>query len=271
MSDRPDIDPLLKWAGGKRWLAPKIKEAFESYLKATPGARLVDPFAGGLSIPLGVKPARCLASDMNPHLMNLYRYLQAGLEWDENTGVEFENDHTVYYENRGKFNALCASREYWTREGALLFYYLNRTCFNGVCRFNSDGYFNVPFGKYKSLSYRTNFYDYKPALVDWQLYYGDFATLPLEETDFLYLDPPYDVEFTKFVPRDFTWDDQERMAAWAANHPGPVIISNAMTYRVCELYGKHGFSIFRLEGPRFVAANGDRTPADEILAFKKPR
>ena len=272
MSDRPEIDPILKWAGGKRWLAPRIKEMFDSYITAVPGARLVDPFSGGMAIPLGVRPTRCLASDANPHLMNLYRHLQHGLVWDEGIGVEYENNQAVYYDNRSKFNALCASREYWTKEGALLFYYLNRTCFNGLCRFNSAGYFNVPFGRYKTIGYRKDFRDYIRALHGWELYYGDFATLPLEPTDFIYLDPPYDVEFTQFVPRDFTWDDQERLAAWAANHAGPVVASNSMTQRIADLYTKNGFQVYRMQDvPRTIAANGDRAPVDEILAYKRPR
>src|SRR6185436_4244364 len=123
---KPDLNPVLKWAGSKRWLVAKLVEYYD---KKT---RLVDPFVGSLSVPLFLRPNRALLSDINPHVMNLYRWLQHGLIWDEKCGIDFIYNRDTYYENRSKFNALCAQREYWTKEGALLFYYLNRTCFNGL-------------------------------------------------------------------------------------------------------------------------------------------
>jgi DNA adenine methylase len=270
MLDRLSVSPVLKWAGGKRHLAPKIKEVFDAYLVSVPEARLVDPFCGGFSVPFGVKPEKCLASDANPHLMNLYRWLQAGLTWDEDTGIRFENSSEAFYENRTKFNTLCASREFWTREGALLFYYLNKTGFNGLCRFNKSGYFNVPFGSYKNINYCKDLTVYRDSLEGWDLFYGDFATLPLKPTDFIYADPPYDVEFTQFHSRDFTWSDQERLAAFLANHPGPVLASNSSTVRIIELYSKQGFQVLKLDAPRRISCTGDRTPAEEILAYKAP-
>lgn len=260
--ERPDLETPLKWAGGKRWLIPYLETLYDKR------RRLVDPFGGGLSVPLGLKPERCLFSDVNPHLMNFWRWLQYGLEWDDSVGIEFKNDHIVYYDNRNKFNALCAQRQLWTREGALLFYYLNRTCFNGLCRFNNSGYFNVPFGKYKTVNYRTSFLNYRPSFEGWQLYIGDFESLPLEPDDFIYADPPYDVEFTQFAPRDFHWADQERLAVWLARHKGPVVASNQATPRVVALYESLGFKVYKLEAPRSISSSGDRTPAEEIIALK---
>lgn len=262
MSERPLLGPVLKWAGSKRWLVDRLVQYYDRK------RRLVDPFVGAGSVPLGLQPDKCLISDVNPHVMNLHRWLQHGLEWDDDCGIDFTYDKTIYYENRSKFNALCAQREYWTREGALLFYYLNRTCFNGLCRFNRSGFFNVPFGRYKNVEFKRDFTEYKAAMKDWQLFCGDFQALPLEPDDFLYLDPPYDVEFTQFAPRDFLWQDQERLAAWAAQHKGPVVASNSSTDRIIDLYKGHGFTVFTGEAPRFISCTGDRTPAVEILAFK---
>jgi DNA adenine methylase len=262
MIDRPSLEPALKWAGSKRWLAHRLIPYYQR------DRRLVDPFAGAMTVPLYLKPDKCLTSDVNPHLMNFHRWLQNGLEWDENCGVPFSNDSIIYYDNRTKFNALCASREYWTKEGALLFYYLNRTGFNGLCRFNKSGFFNVPFGRYKSIDYKKDFNEYKAAMAGWELYCGDFESLPLDPTDFIYADPPYDVEFTQFAPRDFTWNDQERLANWLANHSGPVIASNSLTARVVSLYRTLGFDVYSGEAPRSISCTGDRTPAMEILALK---
>lgn len=262
MPERPDLNPVLKWAGGKRWLVHQLVQYYDRT------RRLVDPFLGGMTIPLGLRPDRCLISDVNPHVMNLYRWMQYGLQWDDQCGVEFTYSKEVFYENRSKFNALCSQREYWTREGALLFYYLNRTCFNGLCRFNRNGYFNVPFGKYKTVDFKTDFTPYKAAMEGWELYCGDFEALPIEPEDFIYLDPPYDVEFTQFAPRDFVWADQERLVRWVSKHPGPIIASNSSTPRICQLYRDAGFSIYEGQAPRSISCTGDRTPAMEILAFK---
>lgn len=258
---RPELPPLLKWAGGKRWLLAHLRSIYN-------GARLVDPFAGGLALPLGLRPEQCLLSDVNPHLMNFYRWVQSGLEWEEGLGIAFTNDRAVYYDNRAKFNALIHNRAFWTKEGALLFYYLNRTCFNGLCRFNRNGYFNVPFGRYNSITYERSFLAYKAALAGWLLYHGDFASLPILPGDFIYADPPYDVEFTQFAPRDFVWADQERLALWLAGHNGPVVASNQATPRILALYHAHGFKIVQVEAPRAISCTGDRTPAVEILAIR---
>jgi DNA adenine methylase len=200
--------------------------------------------------------------------MNFWRWVQAGLVADDNCGVEFENDRNVFYANREKFNLLCQAQEYWSREGALLFYYLNRTCFNGLCRFNRKGYFNVPFGSYKTINYKTDFTPYVEVMKGWEVWMGDFGTIPLKPTDFIYADPPYDDGFTSFAQRDFNWDDQVRLARWLAQHPGPSVASNLATDRIVDLYENLGFTITKLEVPRRISCNGDRTPALEMLARK---
>lgn len=262
MSERPDLGPVLKWAGSKRWLVAQLVQYYDRR------KRLVDPFVGAMSVPFFLRPDQALLSDVNPHVMNLYRWMQHGLEWDANYGVGFVYDRDTYYENRSKFNALCSQRQYWTAEGALLFYYLNRTCFNGLCRFNRDGYFNVPFGKYKQVKFRYDFSEYKAAMAGWDLYCGDFEALPIQPEDWIYSDPPYDVEFTQFAPKDFVWADQERLAKWLARHPGPVVASNSYTQRIVDLYKGLGFDVQVGEAPRSISCTGDRTPALEILAFK---
>lgn len=262
MSERPDLGPVLKWAGGKKWLVAQLVQYYDRQ------RRLVDPFLGAMTVPLFLRPDRALISDVNPHVMNLYRWMQNGLEWKEDYGIDFVYDRSTYYENRSKFNALCSQRQYWTIEGALLFYYLNRTCFNGLCRFNRDGYFNVPFGKYKNVGFTYDFTKYRKAMEGWELYSGDFEALPVLPDDFIYSDPPYDVEFTQFAPRDFVWEDQERLAKWLSKHPGPVIASNSYTSRIVDLYKGYGFTVYVGDAPRSISCNGDRTPAPEILAFR---
>lgn len=258
-------NPPLKWAGGKRWLIEELRKFYE------PNRRLVDPFVGSGSVPLGLQVKSALICDVNPHLMNFHMNLKVGLTKQGFDHIDFLNNSQTYYRNREMFNSLAAQRQFWTPDGALLFYYLNRTCFNGLCRFNRQGEFNVPFGKYKTINYRNDFQDYQRPMQSWELMCGDFETLPLRPDDFIYADPPYDVEFTSFAQRDFSWDDQVRLAHWLAKHPGPVVASNQMTTRILDLYRSLSFEIYEVAGPRAISCTGDRTPARELLAVKRAR
>ena len=150
----------------------------------------------------------------------------------------------------------------------MIFYYLNRTGYNGLCRFNKKGYFNVPFGRYKKINYRLDFEKYQAQFNKWQFKQGDFEDLELQEDDFIYADPPYDTTFTSYSAGGFSFDDQKRLARWLAAHPGPVLLSNQATPRIINLYEGLGFAIQYLKAPRLISASGDRTPAEEILAQK---
>ena len=92
--------------------------------------------------------------------------------------------------------------------------------------------------------------------------------MPLERGDFVYADPPYDVEFTHYAKERFTWADQQRAAVWLAAHPGPVVLVNQATERVEKLYRKLGYDVRFLNAPRRISRTGDRTPAREIMATR---
>jgi DNA adenine methylase len=254
------LSPPLKWAGGKRWLLPHLQPIWDRFKRR----RLVEPFCGGLAVALGLRPQRVLLSDANPHLINFYRWLQKGLR----TAIPMRNDQELYYQHRAEFNRLVTSGLDASQEAAELFYYLNRTGFNGLCRFNRSGEFNVPFGRYKSINYVRDFAPYREALRHWHLVAGDFADLPVQPEDFIYADPPYDVQFRQYAKDGFEWPDQVRLAEWLAKHPGPVVASNQATDRILELYGDLGFQVTLLDAPRMISCTGDRSPAKEMLAAR---
>ena len=256
----PLLRPPLKWAGGKRWLVPLLAPLWEQHRHR----RYVEPFCGGLAVPLGLKPEGALLNDVNPHLINFYRHVQRGLA----ITLDMQNDEATFYAHRNRFNALVKGRKSQTVEAAQLFYYLNRTCFNGLCRFNQTGEFNVPFGSYKKINYVTDFYQYQPLLKNWIFKNYDLELLPLAAEDFVYADPPYDVEFTSYSSGGFSWEDQVRTAELLAAHAGPVILSNQSTPRIEKLYQKLGFTINNLHGPRRINSTGDRSAAKEVLAVK---
>ena len=252
--------PPLKWAGGKRWLVGHLRSIWE----ANTQRRYVEPFCGGLATVLGLQPKQALLNDVNPHLINFYRQLQNGLR----IRVQMRNDHELFYRHRERFNRLVRTGKAHTREGAQLFYYLNRTCFNGLCRFNKGGDFNVPFGSYKAINYVKDLSAYADVFRQWEFSNVDVAELRLEPEDFVYADPPYDVEFTTYSAGGFSWPDQVRTAKLLAAHPGPVVISNQATQRIVELYEGLGFQLSYLDAPRRISCTGDRTAAREVLALK---
>ncbi len=179
-----------------------------------------------------------------------------------------ENEEVCFYRNRKRFNQLIADSQSKSTEAAQLFYYLNRTCFNGLCRFNKSGEFNVPFGTHKAITYVRDFSQFRGVFKKWAFTNRDIESMEIRPNDFIYADPPYDVEFTTYSAGGFSWDDQVRTAEWLAVHPGPVVLSNQATNRIVELYKKLGFAITYLDGPRRISCTGDRSTAKEVLALK---
>lgn len=213
---------------------------------------------------LGLRPRRALLNDANPHLVNFYRWLKSGLR----PSLQMANREDLYYGHRERFNALVRAGGADSEEAAALFYYLNRTGYNGLCRFNGRGEFNVPFGRHKTIAYATSFLEYREALAGWEFCAGDFAALALGPDDFVYADPPYDVEFTSYAKGGFSWADQQRTAEALARHPGPVVLVNQATPRIDSLYRALGYDVGYLDAPRRISCTGDRAPAREILATR---
>lgn len=254
------LKPPLKWAGGKRWLLPHVAAMWPGH----EGRRYVEPFCGGLAVALGLQPERALLNDVNPHLINFYQQVRRGLSLE----IKARYDRELFYKHRDRFNQLIRNERAASPEAAQLFYYLNRTCFNGLCRFNLSGEFNVPFGRYTTVNYVNDFHEYRRLFRPWSFTSKDLEDLPLERADFIYADPPYDVEFTTYSAGGFSWDDQVRTAELLAKHRGPVVLSNQATKRIVKLYRQLGFDLKMLQAPRRISSNGNRQAALEVLATR---
>ena len=254
------LNPILKWAGGKRWLVPILKKHLDRFSNY----RLVEPFCGGLAISLGLNPKEALLNDINPLLINFYKWVKKGLIIELN----MVNDEFYYYECRDSLNELISSKAIKSQAIAELFYYLNKTGYNGLCRFNSNGLYNVPYGRYKTINYHKDLTVYKDIFSNFKFTNTDFSLLKIKPGDIIYADPPYDVEFTKYAKEDFTYADQERLINWLNNFNNPIIISNQATKRIIKLYEKNNYKLDYLAAPRMISCNGNRDKACEILAFK---
>lgn len=267
------LPPILRWAGGKRkhkWLFEAIKQVFNPNKH-----RLIEPFAGGLAIALGVDPKWALLNDANPYLINLYRQIKNGLTLDPRFVTEVSR--ADYLDNREWFND-CKDLLGWhgnfkaDRVLAELFYYLNRTGYNGLCRFNQSGGFNTPYGKLAKPKLDHDFDAYRDRFQDWVFTCMDFESIEVFPNDIVVSDPPYDVLKGKddhdYVAGGFDWVDQVRHADWLASLKNPVFACNLATDRTIDLYTTKGFDIQYIEAPRAIACNGDRAKVREILATK---
>lgn len=262
------LQPPLKWAGGKRWLLDTLRPIWAPHV----GRRLVEPFAGGLAVTLGLQPKSALINDINPHLINFYQHLQCRFK----SSVTLDFSPEVYYARRAKFNQLISAPNYlesesMKRRAAMLFYYLNRHCYNGICRFNQRGEFNTPLGRFVHPRYDRDLTHYAPVMRNWEFTSGDFGELEtrLRPTDFIYADPPYHEAWDKYQGVGFSEVEHERLARWLAEHEGPVVISNNATKKMVNLYEKYGFDTrIRVWSPRMIKFRGNPKRIEEVVATR---
>lgn len=264
--------PFLKWAGGKYSLLPELDRLIPA------GKRLIEPFVGGGSVFLNSdKHERFLLADVNADLINLYQMLAVvpdSVIAEAMKAFRHLNDAENYTAIREAFNA----QQLNATERAAAFLYLNRHCFNGLMRYNLDGFFNVGWGKYKAPYFPEEeiraFRQKSHACV--------FMTAGFERTlrlagdgDVVYCDPPYEpmpgtAGFTNYASGGFSWDSQVALAesCVAAHQRGAkVFISNSTAPRVIELYERHGFTLHRVNARRSISSKGStRETANDIVA-----
>lgn len=264
--------PFLKWAGGKYSLLPELDRLIPA------GKRLIEPFVGGGSVFLNVeKHESFLLADVNADLINLYQMLEVDhIRVCSLAKILFEraNSEEAYKELRDEFN----NQRMGAPERAAAFLFLNRHCFNGLIRYNREGFFNVGWGKYeapyfpeieiKAFKQKSHKCVFMNA--------GYRRTLALAgEGDVAYCDPPYEplpgtAGFTNYAAGGFSWADQISLAesCVAAHQRGAkVLIRNSTAPRVLELYEQHGFTLHHVDARRAISSKGStRETAKDIVA-----
>ncbi|EBG5756957.1 Dam family site-specific DNA-(adenine-N6)-methyltransferase [Salmonella enterica subsp. enterica serovar Heidelberg] len=264
--------PFLKWAGGKYSMLPDLYQIIPA------GMRLIEPFVGGGSVFLNSDKHACfLLADVNTDLINLYQMLAVVPDTViRHARVMFDrlNDAESYMALREEFNAQVMDGP----ERAAAFLFLNRHCFNGLIRYNSNNQFNVGWGKYPSPYFPEEeiraFTEMAHNCVFMAA--GFRQTLALAgEGDVVYCDPPYEpmpgtAGFTSYASGGFSWDSQVALAesCVAAHQRGAkVFISNSTAPRVIELYERHGFTLHRVNARRSISSKGStRETANDIVA-----
>ncbi|HCA4487799.1 TPA: DNA adenine methylase [Escherichia coli] len=272
------IKTPLKWVGSKARLMPKLRPHLPE------GKRLVEPFAGSCAVMMNTDYDEYLIADVNPDLVNLYKAMAyhtdallneleilftAGSLGDEESRAVF------YYAVCDAFNLSGGKSGSESVENAARFLYLNRHCFNGLCRYNRRGQFNVPFGKYKKPYFPAGeiraFAEKAKRATFITAHYSETLGLVRDGNDVVYCDPPYltdTANFTAYHERGFTHMDQGRLARKLrrlARKGVPVVASNADLEMVHYLYA--GFEAVRVNAPRSIgaAATCQKTAAELIL------
>jgi DNA adenine methylase len=264
-------EKLFKWAGGKGWLSPRLAALYAPYRDTH---LWTEWFCGSLGATLGVAPKVALLNDVNPYAIWFYRYVASvGRIPEAFRDVFLVYDRERYYENRTEFNRLRHSTNVYDKgKAAILFYYLNRSCFNGLARFNSAGDFNVPFGRHASVNYRIDFSHEQKLFRSWEFSAKDWTEMAPGRQQFIYIDPPYDgnaAAFTTYFGKKFSWEEQVALCDRLADLPNPVAASNLATDRIVELYRDRGFDVQFVEALRSISCKaGGRSKVMEILALK---
>lgn len=237
------LRPLLKWPGGKRWLAPSMMSA----LGLSGQRRLVEPFVGGGALFFATCPREAVLGDTNGDLIACYRALR-----DTPTPIIDELLHMPI--DRSTYSNVAACKPRSDVERAVRVIYLNRTAFAGIWRVNLRGQFNVPFGckPETRLPDADTITNISAALQSARLYTGDFdvGLAVTCDADFIYCDPPYTVShnnngFIRYNERIFGWADQMRLATSAiaqAQADRHIVISNAAHADVLNLYPRRLFA-----------------------------
>lgn len=260
---------FLKWAGGKSQSLSMIIDSVGCFT-----GRFVEPFVGSGVVSLNMAAEKYILADYNQDLINVFKFVKEDANFIIDLSKYFIPENNVaekFYELRARFNNTNN-----LREKALLFIYLNKHCFNGLCRYNKSGGFNVPFGKYKKVYFPENeLLMFKNNLLsNCDLYYQSFEDTfkQLKEGDCCYCDPPYvplssTASFTDYSVGGFNEEQQIQLAKLAEEAPCKVLISNHDIEFTRGLYNKASEIRTRKVSRHIAAKASARKPVYELLAI----
>ena len=206
-ANKNPLKPIIKWSGGKM---DEIK-MFEKYFPENYNI-YIEPFIGGGAVYFHLNPSKAVISDVHTELIDLYKCIGDGKGADIYEFMENSpNDEATYYNIRD----VMAMND--ALDIAKRFYYQRKTCFRGMLRYNKDKKFNIPFGRYKTINYTELLNkDYETLLNRTEIYNERFEVIFEkydDEANFMFLDPPYDSEFTDYGYCQFGKEEQYKLAS----------------------------------------------------------
>lgn len=255
------MNPVLKYRGGKSREIPRFLQYIPDDFN-----RYIEPFFGGGAVYFYLEPDNAIINDKNERLMAFYRQLR-----DQYALMRQQLDaiQSLYEKNQQDFRRLKAAspdervpnanEELYYRMRALfnrpdgtyldgvLYFFINKTAYSGMIRYNSNGEYNVPFGRYPNLNTKMITQQHSELLQRAELFSVDYRKIfdMAEDDDFIFLDPPYDCVFNDYGNIDmmngFDEAEHRRLAEDFKNLPCPALMIIGKTPLTEELYGKYIF------------------------------
>jgi len=278
VKNNPLIKPFLKWAGGKRQLLAEIKNHLLDNIN---NYTYFEPFLGAGALFFSIQPQQAIINDFNEQLILTYNVIKENI--DELIALlkkyRKKNDEDSFYTIRN----IDREPENFARlsiiEKAARLIFLNKTCFNGLYRVNSQGFFNVPYGRYKNPAIceenvLRQISDYLNS-NNIEILNCDFedAVAKTDKTSFVYFDPPYHspdkTNFTGYQAEKFDENEQKRLYdvfLRLTERGVKCLLSNSDTDYIRELYKNKLFKIISVQARR--AINSDsagRGNVNEVL------
>lgn len=279
-----NIKPFIKWAGGKTQLLEEIRRKYPASIE-----RYCEPFVGGGAVLFDVlsrfSPSEVMINDINAELVNTYIQVQQNVDsvirglkklQDIFWKADKEERKLIFNEKRNRFNELKFNSDSNSKiEMAVLFIFLNKTCFNGLYRVNRKGLFNVPIGSYKQpiICDEENLRNISELLKDVVISCGDYSECMrfIDENTFVYIDPPYrplteTASFTSYTETEFGDSEQIRLRRFVdriCDKGAIIVVSNSDPKNVDEndnffddLY--ENYCIERVAAKRMINSNGNK-------------
>jgi len=224
------LKPIIKWSGGKK---DEIK-LFEKYIPDNYDI-YIEPFIGGGSLYFHLCPDKSVIADVHKELICFYNSIKEGnLDKIYDFMVNHPNEEKTYYEVRDNMDINS------DLDRAKQFYYQRKTCFRGMLRYNKKGKFNIPYGRYKTCNYEDlKNKDYETLLKRTDIINGSFETVFEKynsENNFVFLDPPYDSEFTDYGYCNFGKEEHKKLAECFKNTKNKCLMIIGKTDFIVDLY-----------------------------------
>lgn len=229
------MKPLVKYRGGKSKEIPQLEKHIPKF-----SGRYIEPFFGGGAMFFYLQPKQAIINDINSKLMGFYKGVKSDFD---NLQKELSKIEKIYHINRRKFEELKAKTPtervdddnealyYQIRNmfndltdkkysDALLYFFINKTAYSGMIRYNAKGEFNVPYGRYANLNTSLVTKSHSKLLANTEIYNLDYSEIfkMATEDDFMFLDPPYDCVFSDYGNVEHKDGFNEKNHIELANH-----------------------------------------------------
>jgi len=254
------MNPMIKYRGGKSKEIPHFLNNMPSEYD-----RYIEPFLGGGALYFYLEPEKAIINDVNERLFLFYQgikesYWEARAQLDaiqeiyEENQKEYEalkeehpdermenKNEAFYYHMRDMFNHKAKSPYL----DAVVYFFINKTAYSGMIRYNANGEYNVPFGRYKNFNTKLITEQHHELLSRTEIYNRDYAEIfnMAQGDDFIFLDPPYDCIFSDYGNKTykdgFGEDEHRRLANDFMNLPCKALLVIGKTQLTEELYGAH--------------------------------